>query len=159
MHGKSDESLLMELAMLRFRYGRDFAMVVMRAARALSRASCQHHANMSSENLQFWNMTPEKVVLYSCFSGAPLLKIGSAAPVLQISFLYSIGFACSHFLQMIYQSAGIFYAFSRWNIHAMRQQAREFPNLYIVHCTLYFVHPYPSVESPRREVMRLMART
>ena len=34
MHGKSDESLLMELAMLRFRYGRDFAMVVMRVARA-----------------------------------------------------------------------------------------------------------------------------
>ena len=88
---------------------------------------------MSSENLQFWNNTPEKVELHSCFSGVSLLKIGSAAPVLQVLFLYSIGFARSHFLQMFYRSTGIFCACSRWNIHATLLQTRGFSTLYIVH--------------------------
>lgn len=123
-----------------------------RCARVLSRACCQYHANLSSENLQFWNNTPEKTEKYSCFSRVLLLRIWSVTPILQILFSYCIGFACSHFLQMFYRSAGIFCACTCWDIQTTRLQTREFS-------TLYIVHPYPSEESPRREVMRLMART
>lgn len=56
---------------------------------------------------------------------------------------------------MIYSRAEIFFAWACRDIHSTRHQAREFPNLYIVHCT----YTYPSVESPRSAVMRLMART